>query len=82
MTDDFLERLERSHKNWTGGEWSAEAVLDHFMLYSPAKRIEAIEQVEAECRAADTSNLRRYSELASLRRAMNSQHQAGLKVGK
>jgi hypothetical protein len=84
MTDDpdFLDRVERSHERWTGEQWSPEKTLDSFMLHGRAKRIEALEQLDAAVKEAGTTNLREYSRLTRLQRDMESKHQAMIKSGR
>jgi hypothetical protein len=82
MSNEFLEKVEKSHARWTGEEWTPEATMKNFPLYGKAKRIEALEQIDAAVRDADTSNLREYTRLTRLQREVELQHQLLLKNGR
>jgi hypothetical protein len=79
MSDDFLEKVEKTHERWTGEQWSPEKTLDSFPLYGKAKRIEALEQIDAAVKAADTSNLREYTRLTRIQRDAEFKHQMLIK---
>jgi hypothetical protein len=82
MSDEFIEKVGKSHERWTGEQWSPEKTLDNFPLYGNAKRIEALEQIDAAVKDADTSNLREYTRLTRLQREVELQHQMLLKNGR
>jgi hypothetical protein len=82
MSNEFLERVEKTHERWTGEEWSPEKTLNNFALYGKTKRIEALEQIDAAVKSADTSNLREYTRLTRLQRDVELQHQLLIKNGR
>jgi hypothetical protein len=51
-------------------------------LYGKTKRIEALEQIDAAVKSADTSNLREYTRLTRLQRDVELQHQLLIKNGR
>jgi hypothetical protein len=73
---DIIERIEKISRNWTGEEWTPDRALDEFHLYGHAKRVAILDDFDAELQNADTSNLRRYSDLTLLRRQMDNAHHA------
>lgn len=75
MSDDFLEKVEKTYERWTGEEWSAEKTLDNFLLYGKTKRIQALEQLDEAVKTADTSNLRDYARLTRIQREAEARHQ-------
>jgi hypothetical protein len=84
MSDnDFMKRVAKSHERWTGQEWSPEKTLENFPLYGKAKRIEALEQIDAAVEAANPEgNLREYARLTRLQREVQLQHELMLKNGR
>jgi hypothetical protein len=82
MSDDFLEKAKKTHERWTGEPWSPEIALDSFPLYGKAKRIEALEQIDAAVKASDTSNLREYTRLTRIQRDAEFEHQMLIKNGR
>jgi hypothetical protein len=71
---DFLDRINSSSENWTGKPRTPDDVVGEFHLHGPQKRIEALEQLDAEFAAADTSDLRKFHDLARMRRQMKEIH--------
>jgi hypothetical protein len=84
MSDDFIERVEKSHERWTGQEWSPEKTKESFALYGKASRITALEQLDAAITEvpATEGNLRRYAKLTGLQRDLEQMHQLLLKNGR
>jgi hypothetical protein len=73
--DDFLARVERSHDLWSPNEsWTPEKTVDNFALFSPAKRIEALQQIDEAVAKADTSSLRKFARLTRLRTDLENVH--------
>jgi hypothetical protein len=79
---DLLDKMADSHKNWTGEEFNPDTVVERFQLFAPGKRIEALEQLDTELNSADTSNLKRYTKLTSLRRDLGNVHHNLRKVNR
>jgi hypothetical protein len=84
MSDDrdFLDRVNSSWQNWTGENRSPDDVIGEFHLYGGAKRAEALDLIDQEFAAADTSDLRKYSELVRMRREMKNIHHTLRKAGR
>jgi hypothetical protein len=84
MSDDFLEKVEKSHARHTGETWSAEKTLDNFPLYGRAKRIEALEQLDAAVKETPATEgaLRRYTKLTGLQRDLEHMHQLMIRNGR
>jgi hypothetical protein len=79
---DFLDRVAKTQELWTGEEWQPEHTVDSFGLYGVGKRIEALEQIDQAIATADTSNIKRYTKLTSLRRDLANTHHALRKVNR
>jgi hypothetical protein len=79
---DFIERSAQISRNWTGEEWGPEQLVQEFHLYGHRKRAEALDQLDDHLRTVDTSNLRKYARLTSLRRQMDDVHHTLRKVGR
>jgi hypothetical protein len=73
--EDFLAKVERSHDLWSPNEsWTPEKTVEHFQLFSPAKRVEALQQLDDAVRTADTSSLRKFAKLTRLRTDLENVH--------
>jgi hypothetical protein len=83
MSDDrdFLEKTEQFWRN-RGHEWSPGQAQEHFKLYGPRKRSEALDQLDAELRSVEPTmeNLRKMTELGELRQDLDVIHHTLLKV--
>jgi hypothetical protein len=86
MSDDnppnFIDRSAQIFKNWTGEAHGPEKILEEFHLYGHAKRATALDEFDDHLRTADTSNLRKFSDLHNLRSKMDKVHHALRKVGR
>jgi hypothetical protein len=84
MSDDrdFLSRIASSSENWTGQARTPDDVVGDFHLFGQAKRIAALEQIDEEFAAADTSDLRKFHDLARMRRQMKEIHHTLRKAGR
>jgi hypothetical protein len=71
---DFLDRVAKTQELWTGEEWQPEHTVEAFGLFGVGKRIEALEQIDQALAVADTSNIKRYTRLTSLRRDLANVH--------
>ncbi len=79
---DFLTRVETISRNWTGEEWTPERALQEFPLYDWSYRAAVLDDFDRELASADTSDLRRYSQLTSVRQKMDNLHHALRKAGR
>jgi hypothetical protein len=79
---DLIDGFERTSQNWTGESWTPEKSIEQFQLYGAAKRATILDQLDDALRTADTSNLRNYTRLTSLRRDLSNVHHAQRKVGR
>jgi hypothetical protein len=81
--DGFIAKTENFWRN-RGLEWSPEKALDHFMLYGPKKRAEAMDQIDEELRNFEptTENLRQMMELREIRQNFDAVHHQAMKVGR
>lgn len=82
MTDDFLERTQRSAENWSGESLSPDQMVERFQLYGAAKRAADLDRFDAELRETEPSNLRNFARLHKLRRDLGATHQALRKAGR
>jgi hypothetical protein len=73
---DFIERARSIAKNWTGGEMTPDEIVEEFHVYGHVKRAAALDQLDVELADADTSDLRKYARLTSLRRDLGRVHEA------
>jgi hypothetical protein len=79
---DFLTRVETISRNWTGEEWKPERALEEFTLYDAGYRASVLDDFDRELASADTSDLRRYSKMTSMRQKMDNLHHALRKAGR
>jgi rubrerythrin len=82
MSNEFLEKIEKSHERWTGKEWLREDTLRNFAVYGKAKRIESLDMIDAAVEAADTADLREYSRLTRLKADLEREHQLLVRNGR
>jgi hypothetical protein len=84
MSDDFIEKVEKTYQRWTGEEWSPDATVRNFALYGKAKRIEALEQIDGAVKATNPTGgaLREYARLTRLQRDVEELHQRLIKEGR
>ncbi|MET4526530.1 hypothetical protein [Bradyrhizobium sp. JR18.2] len=85
MSDDdrnFVETARDISKNWDGEELTPDGMLQEFQLYGYAKRSGILDQIDKDYQKADTSDLRKYSEMAMLRRNMKQVHHTLRKAGR
>jgi hypothetical protein len=57
-------------------------IIEEFHVYGHAKRAAALDQLDAALADADTSNLRKYARVTSLRRDLGRAHEALRKAGR
>ncbi|MBR1005083.1 hypothetical protein ABIF65_003818 [Bradyrhizobium japonicum] len=85
MADDdrnFVDRARDVSKNWDGEEMTPDGMLQEFQLYGYAKRSTFLDQIDKDYQNADTSDLRKYHELVTLRRNMQQVHHTLRKAGR
>jgi hypothetical protein len=84
MSDDrnILDVIDRSSQNWTGESRTPDDIIGDFHLYSHAKRATQLDQLDDAFAAADTSDLRKYSELCRMRRQLKGIHHTLRKAGR
>jgi hypothetical protein len=85
MADDERNMMDVARdvsKNWMGEEISPEGMLKEFQLYGHAKRAGILDQMDADYRNADTSDLRKYHELVTFRRDAKQLHHTLRKAGR
>jgi hypothetical protein len=80
--EDFVDRIERISKNWTGESFTPEQTLQEFQMFGQAKRSEILDQLDEAMPDASLGNLRKYVRLTSLRRDMDNVHHALRKAGR
>ncbi|OSJ16840.1 hypothetical protein BST63_10560 [Bradyrhizobium canariense] len=85
MSDDdrnFIDDARDISKNWSGEEITTDGMLQEFQLYGYEKRSGILDQVDKDYHKADTSDLRKYSEIVRLRRNMQQVHHTLRKAGR
>lgn len=85
MSEDdrnFIDNARDVSKNWNGEEITPDGMLKEFQLYGHAKRSGILDQVDKDYRNADTSDLRKYNELVTLRRNMKQVHHTLRRAGR
>jgi hypothetical protein len=73
-TPDFIDRVRSISRNWTGEEFTPERAVDQFQLYGADFRAGVLDDYDRELAAADTSDLRKYSQLTSLHSRLSQLH--------
>jgi hypothetical protein len=79
---NFIDVAGDVSRNWSGEAVTPEGILNEFQLFGPAKRAGILDDVDADYRNADTSDLRKFSDMATLRRNMQKVHHALRKAGR
>lgn len=79
---DFIERAENISKNWTGEPFSDDRMVEEFHLYGHVKRAQTLDAFDTELANADTSDLKRFVRLDTLRHRMDQVHHALRKAGR
>jgi hypothetical protein len=84
MSDDFIEKVEKSYERHTGQEWSPEKTRENFALYGKAKRIQAMEQLDDAIKETPATEgaLRTYTRLTGLQRDLERMHQMMIRNGR
>ncbi|MCK1304703.1 MULTISPECIES: hypothetical protein [unclassified Bradyrhizobium] len=85
MSDDdrnFIDAARDVSKNWSGEDISPDGMLQEFQLYGHAKRSGILDQIDTEYSNADTSDLRKYHEMVTLRRNLKQVHHTLRKAGR
>jgi hypothetical protein len=65
---NIIDQFEQTSQNWTGESWTREKAVEQYMQYGAAKQSQVLDWLDEAVRTCDTSNLRKYTELTSLRR--------------
>jgi hypothetical protein len=71
---DFLEDANSIAKNWTGEEITPESMIDQFALYGHAKRAAYLDNLDKQMKTPNDSNLRRLSDLITLKGELSALH--------
>jgi hypothetical protein len=79
---NFIDAARDISRNWSGEAVTPEGMLNEFQLFGHAKRAEILDNVDSDYRDADTSDLRKFSDMATLRRNMQKVHHALRKAGR
>ena len=84
MSDDrnMVEVARDVSRNWTGEAMTTDGMLEEFQLFGHAKRADILDRLDTEFRDADTSDLRKFTELATFRRNMKQLHDTLRKVSR
>jgi hypothetical protein len=84
MSEDrnFIDNARDVSRNWTGEEMTTDGMLNEFQLFGHAKRSDILDQVDQDYREANTSDLRKFHELVTLRRNMKQVHHTLRKAGR
>jgi hypothetical protein len=84
MSDDFIEKVEKSYARHTGQEWEPQKTLETFPLYGKKQRIAALEQLDDAIKTVPATEgaLRQYTRLTSLQRDLERMHQMMLRNGR
>ena len=69
-------------RNWSGEEMTTDGMLHEFKLFGHAKRSTILDELDAQFREHDTSDLRKYQEFASFRRDAKQLHHTLRKAGR
>jgi hypothetical protein len=71
---DFLEQANRTAENWSGHEATPEFLISEFALYGHAKRAAYLDNIDKQMKTPNDSNLRRLSDLVSLKGELSALH--------
>ena len=79
---DFIDRVRSISRNWTGEEFSSERTLSEFKLYNADFRASVLDDYDRELAAADTSDLRKYSQMTSFHSRLSQLHHQMRRAGR
>jgi hypothetical protein len=71
---DFLEDANSISKNWTGEEITPEKMIDLFALYGHSRRAAYLDNLDKQMKTPNDSNLRKLSDLITLKGELSALH--------
>ncbi len=80
--DNFVSDVDSISRARTGENWNPRDALENLPRYDLNARVEILQQFDIVLDHCDTSDLRKYSELSSLRKKMDDVHHALRKAGR
>ena len=85
MSDDFLDLVNQTGRNWFGEDRGPDEIKRDFDLYGHAKRAEALDQLDNHIRTISEvgrgeSEIRTYARLNRLRRELGAKHADLMKI--
>jgi hypothetical protein len=80
--EDYVENINAISKNWTGDEMGPAEIIQEWHLYGHAKRAAALDDLDRKMKNIDDSNLRKVSDLITLRAELGEAHHRLRKAGR
>jgi hypothetical protein len=71
---DFLEDANSIAKNWSGVEATPEFMVNEFAMYGHAKRAAYLDNLDRQMKTPNDSDLRRLSDLITLKGELSALH--------
>jgi hypothetical protein len=72
--DDPIERANEISQIWTGEPITPEKMVEEFALYGISKRAQYLDDLEQKLKTPNDSNLRKVSDLITLRGQLSALH--------